>query len=81
MVQTCFFMLNNIILVFLILIILEIEADDGDSGHGDSSVSSDIKDEELPSHLLISKDFTFRVTLLQAFGVPNEYADIFCQFK
>lgn len=60
--------------------ILEIEAD-GDSGHGDSSVSSDIKDDELPSHLLISKDFTFRVTLLQAVGVPNEYADIFCQFK
>jgi len=59
---------------------LEIEAD-GDSGHGDSSVSSDIKDEELPSHLLINKDFTFRVTLLQAVGVPNEYADIFCQFK
>jgi len=44
-------------------------------------MSSDIKDEELPSHLLISKDFTFRVTLLQAVGVPDEYADIFCQFK
>ncbi|KAL5243825.1 hypothetical protein ACI65C_011235 [Semiaphis heraclei] len=58
----------------------EIEAD-GDSGHGDSSMSSDIKDEELPSHLLISKDFTFRVTLLQAVGVPDEYADIFCQFN
>lgn len=58
----------------------EIEAD-GDSGHGDSSVSSEIKDEELPSHLLISKDFTFRVTLLQAVGVPDEYADIFCQFN
>ncbi|XP_060841951.1 kinesin-like protein unc-104 isoform X6 [Rhopalosiphum padi] len=58
----------------------EIEAD-GDSGHGDSSISSEIKDEELPSHLLISKDFTFRVTLLQAVGVPDEYADIFCQFN
>ncbi|XP_016661264.1 kinesin-like protein unc-104 isoform X10 [Acyrthosiphon pisum] len=58
----------------------EIEAD-GDSGRGDSSMSSDIKDEELPSHLLISKDFTFRVTLLQAVGVPDEYADIFCQFN
>ncbi|XP_022180264.1 kinesin-like protein unc-104 isoform X5 [Myzus persicae] len=58
----------------------EIEAD-GDSGHGDSSMSSDNKDEELPSHLLISKDFTFRVTLLQAVGVPDEYADIFCQFN
>lgn len=44
-------------------------------------MSSDIKDEELPSHLLLNKDFTFRVTLLQAVGIPNEYADIFCQFK
>ncbi|XP_050522644.1 kinesin-like protein unc-104 isoform X6 [Daktulosphaira vitifoliae] len=54
---------------------------DNDSGHGDSSVSSDIKDEELPSHLIINKEFTFRVTLLQAVGVPSEYADIFCQFN
>ncbi|VVC24967.1 Hypothetical protein CINCED_3A008357 [Cinara cedri] len=59
----------------------ETETDDGDSGRGDSSVTSDIKDEEVPSHLLISKDFTFRVTLLQAVGVPNEYVDIFCQFN
>lgn len=32
-------------------------------------------------HLHIGKEFTFRVTVLQATGIAAEYADIFCQFK
>lgn len=53
-----------------------------DSGKGDSSLSSDFKDlEDFPSHLQPGKEFTFRVTILQAYGVSTEYADIFCQFN
>lgn len=54
---------------------------DADSGRGDSSVSSDMKEEELPDHLQPGAEFTFRVTVLQAMGISTEYADIFCQFK
>ncbi|XP_026675525.1 kinesin-like protein unc-104 isoform X16 [Ceratina calcarata] len=54
---------------------------DADSGKGDSSVSSDMKDEELPDHLQLGSEFTFRVTVLQAMGICTEYADIFCQFN
>ena len=58
---------------------------EGDSGKGDSSLSSSesnvLNDEDLPPHLQIGKEFTFRVTVLQAFDVSTEYADIFCQFK
>ncbi|XP_031694059.1 kinesin-like protein KIF1A isoform X8 [Oncorhynchus kisutch] len=32
-------------------------------------------------HLRIGKIFTFRVTVLQAFSISAEYADIFCQFN
>ncbi|XP_076053656.1 kinesin family member unc-104 isoform X4 [Oratosquilla oratoria] len=56
-----------------------------DSGRGDSSLSStdscNKEDEDLPPHLQIGKEFTFRVTVLQAFSVSTEYADIFCQFN
>lgn len=58
----------------------EIECD-ADSGRGDSSVASDVKEEEVPEHLQCGKEFTFRVTVLQAVGISTEYADIFCQFK
>ncbi|XP_074031969.1 kinesin family member unc-104 isoform X4 [Leptinotarsa decemlineata] len=54
---------------------------DADSGRGDSSISSDLKEEEIPDHLSIGKEFTFRVTVLQAVGISTEYADIFCQFN
>jgi kinesin family protein 1 len=57
------------------------EVGDADSGRGDSSVSSDMKEEELPEHLQSGVEFTFRVTVLQALGIATEYADIFCQFK
>ncbi|TRZ03731.1 hypothetical protein DNTS_009734, partial [Danionella cerebrum] len=35
----------------------------------------------LAEHLEVGSTFTFRVTVLQASGVPPEYADIFCQFN
>ncbi|XP_070157116.1 kinesin-like protein unc-104 isoform X7 [Polyergus mexicanus] len=54
---------------------------DADSGRGDSSVSSDMKEEDLPDHLQSGVEFTFRVTVLQAMGISTEYADIFCQFN
>ncbi|XP_034947689.1 kinesin-like protein unc-104 isoform X4 [Chelonus insularis] len=57
------------------------EVGDTDSGRGDSSVSSDMKEEELPDHLQPGVEFTFRVTVLQAMGISTEYADIFCQFN
>lgn len=37
--------------------------------------------EGLAGQLEVGSVFTFRVTVLQASGVPPEYADIFCQFK
>ncbi|KAK6629952.1 hypothetical protein RUM43_003773 [Polyplax serrata] len=54
---------------------------DTDSGKGDSSVGSDIKEDEIPDHMKIGSEFTFRVTVLQAVGIPTDYADIFCQFN
>ena len=42
---------------------------------------SAIIEEELPDHLKIGSTLTFRVTVLQASGISQEYADIFCQFK
>lgn len=61
----------------------ELEQEDTDSGRGDSSVASELHDsnEESGEHLQIGKEFTFRVTVLQATGIAAEYADIFCQFK
>ncbi|XP_043279198.1 kinesin-like protein unc-104 isoform X4 [Venturia canescens] len=59
----------------------EDEVGDADSGRGDSSVSSDTKEDELPDHLQPGAEFTFRVTVLQAMGISTEYADIFCQFN
>ena len=37
--------------------------------------------DDLPTHLRLGKDFTMRVTVLQAYGLASEYSDIFCQFK
>lgn len=62
----------------------ELEQEDADSGRGDSSVASELHDsneQEPGEHLQPGKEFTFRVTVLQATGIAAEYADIFCQFK
>ncbi|KAM6982678.1 kinesin-like protein KIF1B isoform 14-T14 [Tautogolabrus adspersus] len=37
--------------------------------------------DDLAGQLEVGSIFTFRVTVLQASGVPPEYADIFCQFN
>ncbi|XP_041982439.1 kinesin-like protein unc-104 isoform X5 [Aricia agestis] len=54
---------------------------DADSGRGDSSLASELKEEDLPDHLTLGKEFTFRVTVLQAHSVSADYADVFCQFN
>ncbi|CAG9564965.1 unnamed protein product [Danaus chrysippus] len=54
---------------------------DADSGRGDSSLASELKDEDLPDHLTLGREFTFRVTVLQAHSVATDYADVFCQFN
>lgn len=60
----------------------EVETEtDADSGRGDSSLSSELQELSAAEHLLIGKEFTFRVTVLQASGIGPEYSDIFCQFK
>lgn len=41
----------------------------------------DNQDEQSAEHLLLGKEFTFRVTVLQASGIAAEYSDIFCQFN
>ncbi|ELU07126.1 hypothetical protein CAPTEDRAFT_150014 [Capitella teleta] len=41
----------------------------------------EIKTDELPEHLQVGQQFTFRVTVLQASSISPEYADIFCQFN
>ncbi|MPC28952.1 Kinesin-like protein unc-104 [Portunus trituberculatus] len=62
---------------------LEDEVCEVDSGRGDSSASScdSGKYDDLPPHLRLGQELTFRVTVLQAFDVSTEYADIFCQFN
>ncbi|XP_070066341.1 kinesin-like protein unc-104 [Drosophila virilis] len=60
------------------------ELEDADSGRGiDSNSASEYQEhaEEPGEHLQVGKEFTFRVTVLQATGIGAEYADIFCQFN
>nr|XP_016992669.2 kinesin-like protein unc-104 [Drosophila takahashii] len=60
------------------------ELEDVDSGRGiDSNSASECHEnaEEPGEHLQVGKEFTFRVTVLQATGIGAEYADIFCQFN
>ena len=37
--------------------------------------------DDLPDHLKIGKEFTLRVTVLQAYGLSAEFSDVFTQFK
>ncbi|KPU76823.1 uncharacterized protein Dana_GF13447, isoform C [Drosophila ananassae] len=63
---------------------LDAELEDVDSGRGiDSNSASECHEnaEEPGEHLQVGKEFTFRVTVLQATGIGAEYADIFCQFN
>ena len=40
-----------------------------------------IDEHDLPEHLQLGSQLTFRITVLQMSGISPEYADIFCQFK
>ncbi|KAF2354987.1 Kinesin-like KIF1-type [Trinorchestia longiramus] len=57
------------------------ELGEADSGRGDSCLSSTTEEEDLPPHLRLGQEFTFRVTVLQACDVAPEYTDVFCQFN
>lgn len=37
--------------------------------------------EDLPPHLKLGQEFTFRVTVLQIYSLSQEYSDVFTQFK
>ncbi|KAL1122335.1 hypothetical protein AAG570_003740 [Ranatra chinensis] len=58
-----------------------LDVEDGDSGKGESCADLEEREEEIPQHLALGCDFTFRVTVLQAVGIATEYSDIFCQFN
>uniref|UniRef100_A0A4W3H7J7 plus-end-directed kinesin ATPase n=1 Tax=Callorhinchus milii TaxID=7868 RepID=A0A4W3H7J7_CALMI len=49
-------------------------------GSNKAKLPGNISDEHV-EHLKLGSIFTFRVTVLQASGIPAEYADIFCQFN
>ena len=36
--------------------------------------------EDLPLHLKLGKEFTMRITVLQAYGLASEYSDVFTLF-
>jgi hypothetical protein len=46
-----------------------------------SDVILDVDENDLPEHLRIGSQLTFRVTVLQASGISSDYSDVFCQFK
>ena len=55
---------------------------EADPSKSDQTTTASVEDEEqLPPHLKIGSEFTFRVTVLHAYDVSPEYTDIFCQFK
>ena len=37
--------------------------------------------DDLPAHMKLGKEFTMRVTVLQAYGLASEYSDVFTQFN
>ena len=50
----------------------------------DTGAMEDEKQEsldDLPNHMKIGKEFTMRVTVLQAYGLASEYSDVFTQFN
>jgi hypothetical protein len=32
-------------------------------------------------HFEVGQQFTFRISLLQAHGIPSDYEDVYCQFR
>ena len=64
---------NNFLMIFKIF--LEKEIDTGVVDEKQESL------EDLPLHLKLGKEFTMRITVLQAYGLASEYSDVFTQFK
>lgn len=46
-----------------------------------SECSTELDMVEFPEHLSNGTDFVFRVTVLEIFGIPEAYTDVFCQFN
>lgn len=53
--------------------------ENGNEADDENSVSLD--DDTVGKHLKIGNEFKFRIIVLQAYDVPAEYTDIFCQFN
>uniref|UniRef100_A0AC34QNN7 Kinesin-like protein unc-104 n=1 Tax=Panagrolaimus sp. JU765 TaxID=591449 RepID=A0AC34QNN7_9BILA len=45
------------------------------------STSDEPLEPEFPAHLPKDKEFSFKVTVIEAIDVPEEYTDVFCQFN
>ena len=66
-------------ILFEKLWILNISEKEVDTGSIEDEKQESLDD--LPGHLKIGKDFTMRVTVLQAYGLASEYSDVFTQFN
>lgn len=47
----------------------------------DGKLDNDDDDDTIGEHLKIGSEFKFRIIVLQAYDIPIEYTDIFCQFN
>ncbi|KAH7687831.1 Kinesin-like, partial [Aphelenchoides avenae] len=50
-------------------------------GYASESDPSDEFDSAFPQHIAKDKEFSFRVTVIEVTGIPEEYTDVFCQFN
>ena len=70
---------NFIYLIFILNSIFSGSEKEVDTGSVEDEKQETLDD--LPGHLKIGKDFTMRVTVLQAYGLASEYSDVFTQFN
>ena len=70
---------NSKFILFLNIWILNVSEKEVDTGSIEDEKQESLDD--LPGHLKIGKDFTMRVTVLQAYGLASEYSDVFTQFN
>ncbi|XP_070491501.1 kinesin-like protein unc-104 isoform X2 [Chironomus tepperi] len=47
----------------------------------DAKLDNDDDDDTIGEHLKLGSEFKFRIIVLQAYDIPIEYTDIFCQFN
>lgn len=57
--------------------VIEENGNDADDG----KLASPISDETFGDHLKVGSEFKFRIIVLQAYDIPIEFTDIFCQFN